>query len=164
MKMGMGQMTSSDGVDVTVTAGQQAKMDLQIPVGDITLSIEIKAKPGAKVDAAQVFVFRGVVAAKTAKDLMDSFTAGGPSASGMKFWMGTGTVDFAEQLPGRVSVCSIPITGDLRDPQTLQRIQTQAEHLSVYCMSLELPANPKTQKYPQVLPEMTPLPGGDGGS
>lgn len=164
MKMGMAQMTSSDGVDVTVKAGQQVKMDLLIPVGDITLSIEIKPKAGATVNAAQVFVFGGVVAAKTAKDLMDSFSSGGPSARGMKFWMGTGTVDFAEQLPGRVSVCSIPITGDLRDPQTLQRIQTQAEHLAVYCMSLELPASPKTQKYPQVLPEMTPLPDGDGGT
>lgn len=164
MKMAMAAMTSSDGVDVTVKAGQQVKMDLQIPLGDITLSIEIKPKAGATVNAAQVLVFRGVVAAKSAKDLMDSFAGGGPNASGMKFWMGTGTVDFPEQLPGRVSVCSIPITGDMHDPQTMQRIQSKADQLAVYCMSLELPANPKTQKYPQELPQMNPITDDDGGS
>jgi hypothetical protein len=158
MKMGVASMSSSDSVDVKVVAGQQVKMDIQIPVGDLTLAIEIKPKAGARVDAAQVFLFRGVVAAKNAKDLMDAFTAGGPSASGMKFWMGTGNVEFAEQLPGRVSVCSIPITGDMRDPQFLQRLQAKSEHLAVYCMSKDLPASPKQQSYTQELPTMPPLP------
>jgi hypothetical protein len=164
MKMGMASMSSSESVDVTVVAGQQVKMDLQIPVGDLAVAIEIKPKAGAKVDAAQIFLFRGVVAAKNAKELMDAFTSGGPAASGMKFWMGTGKVEFTEQLPGRVSVCSIPITGDMRDPQFLQRLQAKSEHLAVFCMSKDLPANPKQQTYTQELPSMPPLPPDDEGS
>jgi hypothetical protein len=165
MKMGMGSLTSSEGTDVQIKAGQRVTMDLVIPVGELTVAIEIKPKSGATVNAAQVFLFRGVVAAKNAKDLMDAFTGGGPAASGMKFWMGIGNVSFEEQLPGRVSVCSIPITGDIRDPQFAQRLQSQAESLAVYCMSLELPASPKSQTYKQELPGMNPLPPlDDGGS
>jgi len=158
MRVGATSMSGSEGVDVQVKAGARVTQNLDIPAGDLTLEIVIKPKAGATLDAAQVFLFRGVVAAKTGKDLQEAFTTGGASAGGMQFWMGQGTVKFDETLPGRVSICSVPITGDLRDPTVQQRLQRHGELLAVYCMSLELPASPTQQSYPQELPAMTPLP------
>jgi uncharacterized GH25 family protein len=160
-RMGNMSMQSSDSVEVQVKAGERVTANLVIPSGDLTVSIEIKPKAGAKVDAAQVFLFRGVVGAKSVKDLMDEFTGGGANAGGMQFWTGGGPAKFEETLPGRVSVCSIPITGDIRDPQLQQRLDKHSDLLAVYCMGLELPAEPKVQSYPQELPAMNPLPEGN---
>jgi hypothetical protein len=156
----MMSMQSSDSVDVQVKAGERVTANLVIPAGDLTVSIDIKPKAGATVNSAQVFLFRGVVGSKNVKDLMELYTAGGVSAGGMQFWTGTGPVKFPDMLPGRVSICSLPITGDLRDQQFLQRLDKHSELLAVYCMGLELPAEPKEQSYSQELPTMTPLPEG----
>ena len=161
MQMGMMRMTSSESTEVVVKEGERVTANIDIPAGDLSISIAIKPKQGATVNAAQVFLFRGNVAAKNAQDLMDAFTGGGAAASGMKFWTGSGPVKFDEILPGKVSVCSIPITGNLQDQQFMQRLQQKSEHLAVYCMGIELPPTPKEQTYPQDLPAMNPLPDDD---
>jgi uncharacterized GH25 family protein len=161
MQMGMMRMTSSDTTEVVVKEGERVTANIDIPAGELTVSIAIKPKQGATVNAAQVFLFRGNVAAKNAQDLMDAFTGGGAAAAGMKFWTGGDPVKFEELLPGKVSVCSIPITGNLQDSQFMQRLQEKSEHLAVYCMGIELPPSPKEQSYPQELPAMNPLPADD---
>jgi hypothetical protein len=163
MQMGMMRMTSSDTTEVVVQKGQRATVNIDIPAGDLTVSIEIKPKQGATINAAQVFLFRGNVTAKNASDLMEAFTQGGAAASGMKFWTGSGPVKFEELLPGKVTACSIPITGNLQDSRFMQRLQEKSEHLAVYCMGIELPPNPKEQSYPQELPAMSPLPPDEPG-
>ena len=158
MRMGMMQMSSSQQVEVTVVAGQRATVNIDIPAGDVTLAVAIKPKQGATVNAAQVFLFRGTLAVRNVKELTDAFTAGGASAGGMKFWMGQGTVDFAELVPGKLSICSIPITGDLRDPQLMQRLNQHAEALDVHCLAYDVKQEPKQQTVTQELPAMNPLP------
>lgn len=144
--------------NVVVMAGRESKVTIDIPVGQITLTVNIKPAAGAKVDAAQVFLFNGSVSLANGKQLTEAFLGGG--AQGMKFWFGADKppASFDELVPGEYSVCSIPITGDMSDPKFGSRIQENVATLKVYCRVTKLAASPNAQKLDQELPSMTPLP------
>lgn len=157
MKQSMMSMKTAM-TNATVTAGKQSTVNIDIPVGTLTLAISIAAAPNAQVDAAQVFLFAGLVAVATGKQLTDGFFQGG--AQGMKFWLGKAMPmpEFDELVAGDYSVCSIPITGDLSDPKFQGRLQENIATLKVYCKSVKLTATPAKQSVEQALPSMTPLP------
>jgi hypothetical protein len=157
MKQSMMSMKTAM-TNATVTAGKQSTVNIDIPVGTLTLGISISAAPNAKVDAAQVFLFAGLVAVATGKQLTDGFFQGG--AQGMKFWLGKAMPmpEFDELVAGDYSVCSIPITGDLSDPKFQGRLQENIATLKVYCKAVKLTAAPAKQTVDQALPSMTPLP------
>jgi protocatechuate 3,4-dioxygenase beta subunit len=148
----------STSVPVTVTAGKETKITIDIPVGTITLAVAIKGLAGAKVDAAQVFLFAGTVVAPNAKALTDTFMSGG--VQGMKIWLG-GTFDppeFDELMAGEYSVCTIPITGNIADPALQQQLQSNMALLKVYCKQVRVPAAPNSQKITHEVPAMEPMP------
>ncbi len=153
-----GMSANSTSATVEVTAGKQSNVVIDIPVGNITVAVTIKPLAGAKLDAAQVFLFRGQVAATTAKQLNDTFGSGG--MQGMKFWFGVGKPmpTFEELVPGDYSVCGLPITGSLMDPTFTQRLQEHVDILRVYCKPMALQPSPQTQSIELDLPAMTPLP------
>ncbi len=145
-------------VSVDVVAGQETKVKIDIPVGTITLAVAIKGLAGAKVDAAQVFLFRGSVAASNVKQLTDSFMGG--SVQGMKIWLG-GTFDppeFDELVAGDYSVCTIPITGNIADPALQQQMQANMQLLKAYCRQVKIAPSPNQQKIVHEVPAMDPLP------
>ncbi len=146
----------STSVTAQVTAGKQSSVTIDIPVGEITLTVTIKAKPGDQVDAAQVFLFEGVAAATNAKQLTDSFLKGG--AKGMKIWFGKDQPmpELTELVPGNYSVCTIPITGDLMKLQP--RINANMEALKVYCKAVTITPSPAKQAFVHEVPAMSPLP------
>ncbi|MGE0547373.1 MAG: carboxypeptidase regulatory-like domain-containing protein [Kofleriaceae bacterium] len=148
----------STSTTVTVAAGKSTKVNIEIPVGDITLTVAIKAQPNAKVDSAQVFLFSGTVAFDNAKQLTAGFAQGG--AQGMKFWYGGATPmpAFAELVPGNYSACALPVTGDLEDPKLNQRIQKHMDAVKVYCKATKVAASPKQQTLVHEVPGMSPLP------
>ena len=53
-------------------------------------------------------------------------------------------------------------TGDLSDPQFLQRLQENMQSLKVVCESVTVAASPQTQSVVDTLPAMTPLPSPHG--
>lgn len=154
---GAGGMSAMSAT-VEVVAGKQSIVNIDIPVGSITVDVTIKAVAGAKVDSAQVFLFRGQVAATTAKQLNDTFGSGG--MQGMKFWFGAGKPmpEFEQIVPADYSVCGIPITGNLMDPTFQQRLQEHADTLRVYCKPIHVAPSPQKQAVSLELPTMTPLP------
>jgi protocatechuate 3,4-dioxygenase beta subunit len=147
----------STSVTINVTSGKTTNVTIDIPVGNITLAVQIKALPNNKLDSAQVFLMRGVVAMKDAQQLTDAFLQGG--VVGMKFWFGEGKPqpEFAELVPGDYSLCSVPVTGDLNDPTFQQRLQEHMQELKVYCKQVKLTPSPNKQTFTQELPAMTPL-------
>ena len=149
---------SSTSATVEVVAGKQSVVNIDIPVGSITVDVTIKPLAGAKVDSAQVFLFRGQVAATTAKQLNDTFGAGG--MQGMKFWFGDGKPmpEFEQIVPADYSLCGIPITGNLQDPTFQQRLQEHVDVLRVYCKPVHVAPSPQKQAVFLELPAMTPLP------
>ena len=161
-QQGFGTSLKSTSTTVQVTAGKPTTVTIEIPVGSITLTVQVRAVAGNTVDAAQVFLFRGAVAAGNAKELTDGFLAG--NVSGMKFWWGEGKPmpDFDELLPGDYSVCSVPITGSLADPTIQQRIQEHMDLLKVYCKLVKVTPAPDKQVLVQDLPAMVTLPAPKG--
>ncbi|MGE5187337.1 MAG: carboxypeptidase regulatory-like domain-containing protein, partial [Acidobacteriota bacterium] len=145
-------------VTVEVTAGKQTQVTIDIPVGTIALTVEVHAMANNKVDAAQVFLIAGTASIANAKQLADGLFQGG--MQGMKFWFGEGKPEpeFDELVAGNYSVCSVPITGDLSDPQFQQRVQDNMQTLKVYCKPVKVNASPNAQTVVQELPAMTPLP------
>ena len=155
---GMGTSLKTTTVNVNVVAGQEAKVAIDIPVGEITLTVEIRPMAGQQVDGAQTFVYAGQVAIANGKQLSESFFQGG--AQGMKIWFGPGKPmpEFTELVPGEYSLCTIPITGDFMDPRFQARLQENMEALRVYCKVTKLPPAPLKQTVVQEVPAMTPLP------
>ncbi len=145
-------------VTVQVTAGKPTSVAIDIPVGNITLDVDIRALPNNQVNSAQVFLFSGVVTFGNGKQITDGFLQGG--AQGMKFWFGPGkpAPEFDQLVPGDYTECTIPITGDLSDPQFQQRLQQNMQALKVYCQPVKVASSPPTQTVVAQVPAMTPLP------
>ena len=144
--------------NVQVTAGRESKVTIDIPVGALSLVVTVKPLANNKVDAAQVFLFSGVVAFANGKQLTDGFLQGG--AQGMKFWLGGAmpAPKFEELVAGTYSACTIPITGSMSDPTFMQRIQENMQTLRVYCKTLKVSPSPSEQTVISEVPAMTPFP------
>jgi hypothetical protein len=148
----------STTVTVQVTAGKQSTVTIEIPVGTITLDVDVRPLPNNRVDSAQVFLFSGVASFANGKQLTDGFLQGG--AQGMKFWFGPGkpVPEFDQLVPGEYTECTIPITGDLSDPQLAQRLRENMQLLKVYCQQVKVAPSPQTQTVVAQVPAMAPLP------
>lgn len=157
MQTGLMTMRSTS-VTIQVTAGKQSTVTIDIPVGTIALSIDIRPLPNNKVDSAQVFLFSGAASYTNGKQLTDAFLQGG--AQGMKFWFGVGKPlpEFDELVAGDYTECTIPITGDLSDPQFQQRLRDNMQALRVYCQPVKVTPSPNAQTAIAQVPAMTPLP------
>jgi hypothetical protein len=155
---GFNMSFKSTSTTVQVTAGKPTPVLIDIPVGSITLTVQLHALPNNHIDAAQVFLFKGAVAISNAKQLTDGFLGG--NVSGMKIWFGDGKPmpEFDELVPGDYSVCSIPITGNVMDPSVQTRIQEHMDLLKVYCKAANVVTAPDKQTLVQDLPSMAPLP------
>ncbi len=148
--------------EVKIVAGQRTNSTITVTTGTISAEVQIKAIVGAKVDAAQVFMFQGVAAAKTGGDLMKIFFGGSSSGSGgnMKFWLGK-TIPFPvfdELEAGNYSICSVPITGDMNDSTFMMRLQENVDNIKVFCKQVTVAAAPAKQIFVHELPSMDPLP------
>jgi uncharacterized GH25 family protein len=148
----------STSVTVQVAAGKQTTANIEIPVGDVTLTVQVAPLPGQKVDAAQLFLFSGAVTLTTGKQLVDGIFQS--ALQGTKFWLGADkpAPDFPELVAGAYSLCALPITGDLNDTQFSQRLQENLQLLKVYCKAVRVTASPNAQRLEVELPAMVALP------
>lgn len=148
----------STSVTVQVTEGKQTTANVDIPIGDVTATIQVKPLPGAKVDAAQVFLFAGTVAIANGKQLTDGVFQS--AVQGIKIWLGPGKppLEFSELVAGTYSICALPITGDLNDMQFQARLRENSQLLKVICKAARVTPAPQAQSFEIELPTMTPLP------
>jgi len=171
MKPGMMSMQGAART-VTVVAGQRADGSVEIPVGEVALTVTSKPKAGAVVNAAQVFLLRGRYQLTTGDQLVDGFFGGqvptqdlgktelaltGPA--GMLFWLGGDThPTFKDLNPGPYSACLIPVTGNIMgDQRLMQRILRNVDKLEVVCKQVEVTAAPLAQAITVELPTMREL-------
>ena len=161
---GLGMSLRSTSVTVSVTAGQATTVAIDIPVGTITLTVQVRALPNNEVDAAQVFLFAGAMNATNASQLTQSFLQG--SIKGMKIWFGGASPmpAFDQLVPGAYTECTVPITGKLSDPTFMQRVQENMALLKVYCQPVTLAPSPNAQSVVASVPTMVPLPDPNAGS
>ncbi|MEZ4365857.1 MAG: carboxypeptidase-like regulatory domain-containing protein [Kofleriaceae bacterium] len=154
---GMMSMTNV-GTTVEVAPGKRAEVTLEFAVGDVTLTVSVAGLAGAHIDGAQVFLVRGIAAFANGQDITDATLKGGSEVVGMKFSFGGAPAVFPELVPGKYSVCTLPITGDMNDPVFAQRLQENAMKLAVYCKQVEVTPSPKAQELVHEVPAMNPLP------
>jgi hypothetical protein len=141
---------------VTVKTGQRATLDIDVPIGNITLAVSVQALSGV-INSAQIFLFDGEVSFPNAKVLTDRFGQSTGSAK-MTFWWGSEPAKLEKLVPGKRSVCVIPITGNLSDGTFQQRLQENLEALKVYCKPVTVTETPTEQSYTAAVPPMDPLP------
>jgi uncharacterized GH25 family protein len=148
----------STSVTVQVTADKQTIANVEIPVGELTVTVQVKPIAGNKVDAAQIFLFAGSVNVSTGRQLVDGVFQS--SIQGIKFWLGAGkpVPEFAELVAGDYSICGLPVTGEMTDMQFQHRLQENMQLLKVYCRAAHVTASPPAQIFELELPAMTPLP------
>lgn len=172
LAMNMGMMkASSGGRDLVVVEGQQLDGSIELPVGDISLTVHCKPKAGQQVDGAQVFLFHGAVNAVTGIQITSLFFArtgvkAEPGhektdvgvAAGMSYWLGTGDPRFEEITAGTYTLCAIPITGQITDPQLMERVMRNLDKITAICTPLTITPTPKAAEVVLELPAMAPLP------
>jgi Carboxypeptidase regulatory-like domain len=161
MQTGMMSAVSASKT-VAVVAGRSVDASIDIPAGDIALTVKVDPEPGATVNAAWLLLMRGAFAATNGQQLMDAFLASKGSdggAAGMQIWLGTPTFPtFDELVAGTYSVCAIPITGSLLDSQLMDRVQEHLSELDAVCKGVVIPARPVKQDFTLVVPQMKALP------
>jgi len=164
---GLGNSTA--GGDVTVRAGEQARLQLDVPAGNATLLVSIQGQGGAKLDLAQALLLPGKWSFANAAEINASVQQLG---AGIKagFWMPGQVMRLERVLPGEYSLCVIPINGNMADPAFMQRLQKSTALLRVYCQPVTVTPSPHEQAVTAVVPPMTPLPadpaapGADAGA
>jgi protocatechuate 3,4-dioxygenase beta subunit len=152
-----GGSSSMAATNVTVEPGAIVEASLEIEEGSIDLVVTVAGVDDAKIDAAQVFLFKGAADVHTGAELNKLFLSAAASAK-MGFAMGTGKANFDKITPADYSVCIIPINGDMNDPSFAQKLQRHVDDLAVYCQRLKITDTPDKQSYKSVVPPMTPLP------
>ncbi|HUH04557.1 MAG TPA: carboxypeptidase-like regulatory domain-containing protein [Kofleriaceae bacterium] len=155
--LGAAGTASMASAQAMVVAGQRVEVTLDIPAGDITLEVAIAGKDGARVDAAQVFVFDNpALSARTGGDLNRLFLSESEAgASKMAFSTGGQPARFEAVSAGKRTLCAVPITGDLNDPVFAERLQRDVDRIAVYCSPLTIAPAPASQTHPLALPEMS---------
>jgi hypothetical protein len=164
---GLGNSTA--GADVTVRAGEQARLQLDVPAGNATLLVTIQGQDGAKIDLAQALLLPGKWSFANAAEINASVQKLG---AGIKagFWMPGQVMRLERVLPGEYSLCVIPINGNMADPAFMQKLQKSTALLRVYCQPVAVTPSPPEQAVTAVVPPMTPLPadpaapGADAGA
>lgn len=148
----LSMVTSS--TTVTVVAGAKADVTIDLPAAGIRLTVEIRPLPDNRVDGAEVFLVAGTVTFQNGKQLSDAFLQGRGRAR--KLWNPeiSGLTVFEDIVAGDYSVCVIPLTGSLRDPTLMQRIERDSEALAVYCKAVRIAAAPDTQRVITEVPAM----------
>ncbi len=154
---GAGLGARSEGVVVTARPGEKVQVDIDIPVGSVKLTIDVKGQGGAKIDAAQVLLLVGKVQIESASELNKAAMAAGGSIS-QTFWMAAKPAVFTKVIPAEYSLCVIPINGDMNDPAFVMRLRKYTASLKVICSPLTIPAQPESQRQQVTVPPMQPLP------
>ncbi|HVV86770.1 MAG TPA: carboxypeptidase-like regulatory domain-containing protein [Kofleriaceae bacterium] len=172
MALDTGMMKAASGSrTVTVVEGKQIDGSVDLPAGDITVTVHCKPKEGQQVDGAQIFLFHGAVSPRTGLDVSNLFLArrGVPPdlaadqsdvgvAAGMSFWLGVGDPKFDDVLPGVYSLCAIPFTGQITNQQLMERLMRNLDKVAAVCMPLTIAPAPTALDVTFELPGMAPLP------
>ncbi len=154
-----GQM---EGRDVEVLPGEEAHVEIDVGVGNVSLEVSVTTDDGSSLGASQVFLVEGIVQADSADDVNRLFREGEGSMASA-FAMGDAAASFDRVIPATYSVCAIPIAGSLEDPEVIRELQERPGELPVHCRPQQIRAAPEAQSIEVEVPAPPPLgTGGEG--
>ncbi|MDB4953056.1 MAG: hypothetical protein JWO36_625 [Myxococcales bacterium] len=147
----------SHQLTVEVEAGKQTEVTIEIPVGTIKLSVDVKPKAGADVAGALLFLFRGAVTFENYAQLSARLF---PEAQGFARWEGDPSrpARFEGIVPDDYTVCTIPLAWSPNDKKLMKRVSGDRALVRVYCAAAHVSAAPVEQTLTVEVPSMAPLP------
>lgn len=123
---------------VTIAAQQDAHLDIDIPVGSVTVSLGIAPPAGATVRTAQVSLLSGSVQATTATQLIDAAAARGDGSAHTGFVFGGVPASLPNVTPGAYTACAVPIPLDLQGPRDLGQLRDKRDQLICVCIPVTI--------------------------
>ncbi len=146
-----------DALHVTVRAGEHTQADLDLAFGDIDLELTVTSRPGARLDAAWVYLLPGQVQASTGQQVREAMRRIMKNINVNFCAVGKPCMFIALQ-PRDYSLCAIPITGDTDSGPLLGQLMEHFDSLAVLCSPIEIRSSPEVQSHTIALPSMPPLP------
>ncbi len=152
---------------VDVHAGGVTTVNFDLSGGGVTVDVVVKGIGGAHVDSAQVFLFEDRFDVHTAAELNERFAAiarRGTSRTGLVHRRPTPDGGYELRLPlqvvpaGTLSLCTIPVTGPIKDPRFGRRLSANVDKIGVYCQRVTVTPKPAHQRIVVEVPAMKPLP------
>jgi hypothetical protein len=137
---------------VTITTGETAHADIDLPSAGVTVHIQVAGPPNA-----QLILMSGTVNAVTAEQLYDVYAERGAGTFHSGFAVKGAPVTFDNLEPGVYTLCGVPIPGDFNNPSDMVKLQTQIDKLIVRCFPENIPASPAEQQLSVTLPPAPPL-------
>lgn len=143
---------------IQVEAGKQTDVTIDIPVGTIKLSVEVKSKAGADIAGALLFLFGGAVTFENYAQLSARLF---PDSQGLARWEGSESqpAKFERIVPGDYTVCTIPLAWSPNDQKLMKRVHTgDRSSVRVYCAPARVAAAPDEQTLAIEVPSQASLP------
>lgn len=130
---------------VTVDEGGHGHVDIDIPAGPVTMSIELRTDSGGAVPAASVIVLTGKAEAPNMEALRDRARTApdGPAAFYLRDWRASAATPLriTNMTPGTYTVCAIPIPADPARPLEMERAMAHMALRPAVCTVSSLAAS-----------------------
>ncbi len=129
----------------TVSSGKEARADLTVKKGEVTLTVTAKAAAG-EFKGGFAWLVSGVIVASNGRELSNRVAAqeGGTSALGIMF--GGRPATYKELLPGAYTVCVSAIPAEVAGgPQAMTYLDRHGDELPAVCKPVTVTAQPKEQ-------------------
>jgi tetratricopeptide (TPR) repeat protein/predicted Ser/Thr protein kinase len=162
--------------EVEVRPGELVEVALDIVLEGPTAGIVVRGERDADIGAAQVFLFPGKVDLKSGREVIERYMELSRTSrlyvgftkevdddrvvtgGAVDVVAGDEHIEFDYVAAGDYSVCSIPITGDLKDPEAMTRISRHRWDLEVHCRYITVAESPEQQMFVVEVPPMKKLP------
>lgn len=139
---------------VTVVAGTQVDVTIDVPVGNLALLLDVKPRAGDDVPAAKLYLFTGTVAIERYSQIAAQYFIG---SRGTGEWRGPSSppVRFGDLVAGVYTLCALPRSATPRGPDYLR---DHGDQIRVYCTPTTIAAAPAEQSITIEVPSEPPLP------
>jgi RNA polymerase sigma factor (sigma-70 family) len=121
----------------SVEVGRRGHVDIDIPDGPVTLTIDVKTEEGGVVPAANIVVLSGMVEAASTDALVEAFKSApdGPAALYVRDWRlpSPAPLRIGSITPGTFTICAVPLPADPTKPVEIERVMNGGGQLPVMC-------------------------------
>lgn len=143
---------------VTILSGKEAKLDLQIDPGTVTLQAAVTSSTGA-IGMGVAWLASGTITASTLTELHGQLASAGPQTSHRLNIISGEPKQFTDLGPGAYTLCVTPLPRELRVPDANDYLIRHSDSLATFCKPVSVAPSPSTQSV-QVAVEIPPLRSG----
>lgn len=128
-----------------VTTGKEARADLTVKKGDVTLIVTAKARSG-DFKGGYAWLVSGVVAASNGRELNNRLAGQVDGTSTIGIMFGGRPANYDEVLPGSYTVCAAAIPAEVAGQQAMNYLERHGDEMPVACKAVTVKPTPKTQE------------------